>query len=167
MQAKSNMFLNGKNSDGFTMIELLIVIAIIGIVVSLAIGGYKELIPKARVKSAARELKSNLEKAKMAAVKKNQNCLVVFNYSGRSAKACFDGNKDNKCESTDDEIVFNFKADSKSGLEFKNVNFAKNFFLFGSRGLPNITDTSKVKFTNDSGYGITIEVTPTGRIKIN
>lgn len=170
-QAKSNIFLNGKNSDGFTMIELLIVVVLIGIVVSLTFGNLGGLIANSRAKTNARELMSNFNNAKLAAIKNKKDCLVVLTYTGGGndggAVACFDNNNDNLCKKADDQIIFSFQLDGKSSVKLENISFTDNKFKFNSRGISNLASPSKVKFSNDSGYEISIEVSPVGRIKIN
>jgi len=49
---------HGKRADGFTIIELLVVVAIIGIIASVAIVVFTETLIKARVSSIAADLKA-------------------------------------------------------------------------------------------------------------
>ncbi|MGM0609335.1 MAG: GspH/FimT family pseudopilin [Candidatus Muiribacteriota bacterium] len=157
------------NQRGFTLLELMITVALIGIVAAIAFGSLQNLIPNAKAKSAARELRSNLQKARMDAVKNNNECFVVLTNSGGGNKggaaACYDNNGDSDCDTVNDDMIFTFELDGKAGVEFENNGLAD--FTFNSRGLPDIAGTSSVKFTNNSGYEIVIELMPTGRIKIN
>ena len=67
-----------KKNSGFTLIELLVVIAVIGIFVAIGVPNFMSWLPKYRLKSAARDLYSNMQLAKMTAVKSNQNCSVTY-----------------------------------------------------------------------------------------
>ena len=68
-----------KNSKGFTLIEVLIVIAIIGVLSAIAIPSISSWLPNYRLKSAARDLYGAAMKAKGEAVKRNVNCAITFN----------------------------------------------------------------------------------------
>jgi len=66
------------HNTGMTMIELLWIIAILGILASLAIPTFAAWLPNYRLKRAARDLYSNFQLTKMGAVKQNKNWAVVF-----------------------------------------------------------------------------------------
>lgn len=63
---------NGSFSKGLSLIELLVVLAIIGILLGVTGLGLMGNLPDYRLKSAARELVSNLQKMRIEAVKDNQ-----------------------------------------------------------------------------------------------
>jgi prepilin-type N-terminal cleavage/methylation domain-containing protein len=66
------------NSAGFTLIELLVVIAMIAALALIAIPTFSAWMPEYRLKQAARELYSNLHRAKMGAVRANESWGVWF-----------------------------------------------------------------------------------------
>ncbi len=63
--------------SGFTLLELMIVIAIIGIMAGFAVPNYLSWIPKYRLKSAADELYHSMMMARMTAIKENTTCSVT------------------------------------------------------------------------------------------
>jgi len=67
-----------KKNSGFTLIELLVVIVVIGIFVAIGVPNFLSWLPKYRLKSAARDLYSNMQLAKMTAVKSNTNCSITY-----------------------------------------------------------------------------------------
>jgi type IV fimbrial biogenesis protein FimT len=67
-----------KKNSGFTLIELLVVIVVIGIFVAIGVPNFMSWLPKYRLKSAARDLYSNMQLAKMTAVKSNTNCSITY-----------------------------------------------------------------------------------------
>jgi type IV fimbrial biogenesis protein FimT len=56
------------NSIGFTLIELLVVIGMMAALALIAIPAFSAWMPEYRLKQAARELYSNIQRAKMGAV---------------------------------------------------------------------------------------------------
>jgi prepilin-type N-terminal cleavage/methylation domain-containing protein len=65
-------------TKGFSLIELLILIAILGVLAGIAVPGFSVLLPDYRLRSAARDLQSNMQLAKIGAIKANSNWAIVF-----------------------------------------------------------------------------------------
>lgn len=63
-------------SSGFTLIELMVVIAIAAIMLGLAIPSFKEFIASQRVKSASYELSTSLLIARSEAIKRNADVTI-------------------------------------------------------------------------------------------
>ena len=68
-----------KRASGFTMVELLTTFVILGILISIAIPAFSVWLPNYRLTRAARDIYSNLQLAKLEAVRSNGNYAVVFN----------------------------------------------------------------------------------------
>jgi len=66
------------NSVGFTLIELLVVIGMMAALALIAIPAFSAWLPEYRLKQAARELYSNLQRAKMGAVRANESWGILF-----------------------------------------------------------------------------------------
>ena len=64
--------------DGFTLIEILVIFVIVGIVATITIPGFSNLLPNYRLNSAARDVFSNFQLAKLTSIKRNSNCAVTF-----------------------------------------------------------------------------------------
>ncbi len=67
-----------RKQAGFTVMELLTVVAIIGVLAGMAISSGIDWLPRHRLKSAANDLFSNMQRAKMMAIKENSDWAVVF-----------------------------------------------------------------------------------------
>ena len=73
-----------KEAKGFTITELLIAVAVLGIAAAVAVPNYNDWAVKSRVNSAARELYTELHLARMKAISENNNYVITFNTSAHS-----------------------------------------------------------------------------------
>jgi prepilin-type N-terminal cleavage/methylation domain-containing protein len=74
MKIKSRV-INGRS--GFTLIELIVGMAILGIVAGFAIPHFAVWIPGYHLKNAARDVYSSFQLARLEAVKRNTDCVVT------------------------------------------------------------------------------------------
>lgn len=68
-------------SSGFTLVEMLIVIAIIGIATALGLPSYRAWIHNTQARNAAESIQGGLQKARAEAVKSNKNVEFVLGTS--------------------------------------------------------------------------------------
>ncbi|HEX4870842.1 MAG TPA: GspH/FimT family pseudopilin [Nevskiaceae bacterium] len=81
---------------GFTLVELMVALAVLGIVAALATPSFLTLIANNRLKSAAEQIRSDIALARSEAVKRNQVITLRFTrtsatqwcYGLRAATAC-------------------------------------------------------------------------------
>ena len=70
--------INKKQGVGFTLIELMITVAIAGILASLAVPSFSKMIERNRLKEAAEGLKSDLQWMRTESIKQSCNLQADF-----------------------------------------------------------------------------------------
>ena len=129
---------------GFTLIEVLIAIAIFGILTTMAIPSFNTWQRNAQVRSDARLVKGALQQARVDAITRNESITVDF-----------DGNSwDIKDE--DDALIRSGELNSAANLE------GASDITFNSRGIP----ASSTSFTVTGSKTFTINISAAGNISL-
>lgn len=159
MQIKTGVPMKMKSVSGFTIMEIMIVIAIIAIMSSIATPNLRNYMTQRRLNGASRQIMSDLMHARMQSVSHNNNFRVIFNGDGKQYTILDDNNNDGDADSGEQAVGKNIQTDYP-GVTFNSNNNP----IFSPRGtassLPTITVTN-------SGGTKTITVAITGRVKIN
>jgi prepilin-type N-terminal cleavage/methylation domain-containing protein len=137
--------------DGFTLIELLVTMVVLAIVIAITIPVFARWLPDYRLRAAARDLYSNFQLAKMAAVRNNSNCAVTFNQTiGATVYdyAIFvDSDNDLEYDAGEEVITrvlwadyedvdFDASQGGGDGLDFMNNDNGLPSIAFRSNGIP-------------------------------
>ena len=67
-----------KNISGFTKLELLTVSCIMGVMAAIGAPSVSSMVPRYHLRSAARDLCSNMHLAKMTAIRENKKCRLTY-----------------------------------------------------------------------------------------
>ncbi|MBC8431284.1 MAG: GspH/FimT family pseudopilin [Desulfobacterales bacterium] len=148
-----------KRESGFTLIEMMIVIAVLAIMAAIAIPNFMALLPGMRLNGAARQVMGDLMAARMKAVKLNQRTKVSFNANSYEIWNDADNSgtvADNEGDDKERTLQTNYHD-----VSFDLENTADP--VFSPRG----TATNRtITLENPSGSkSITISIA--GRVKIN
>lgn len=116
-----------KRESGFTVIELIVTIAIMGILAGIAIPTFSVWLPNYRLRAAAMDLYSNLQLAKMQAIRTNGEYGVIFDTVAGTYKIVSGGpDRDYGTGDDVDEKVVTL-ADYGSGIAFGAGNTTTNW----------------------------------------
>ena len=91
-----------KRKRGLTIIELVVVMCILGIMVLIAIPNIGRWLPRYRLRSAARDVASNMQLARLGAIKDNREWAIIFNVTGQSYRIISDRGPDGNWDTADD-----------------------------------------------------------------
>jgi type IV fimbrial biogenesis protein FimT len=149
-----------KQVKGFTLAELMVVIAIIGITTAIAIPYFVGQMPRYRLNGAARQVMGDLMWARMEAVSLNRKVKVFFLSNNHEYKICDDADNNGTV------------ADGEGDVRLKDIHDEYHDVTISSNNdpifLPRGTATSlpTITLTNPSGSK-TITISIAGRVSIS
>src|SRR5690349_20207519 len=116
-----------KKEGGFTIIDLMIAIAIAGILSAVAVPGLKQWSRNYNLQSAATDLYSHMQIAKIGAIKENRPWNISFNPGG----------------------LLGYEVHNSAGQTVKTVDFRKRYngeFLFTDPTATKTYDAPTINF---------------------
>ena len=156
-----------RKDSGFSLMELMTAIAILAILAAIAIPGYIGWLPNYRLRSAARDLQSTMQLARLRAVRENADVVVSFDTVNDDYEAFVDngegagGIAGNGSRDGTERIVQN--GEMPAGVDLLNTTFGAAP-AFNSRGLPNGSGDVYTKNSQNRFMGISLSITGNSRI---
>jgi prepilin-type N-terminal cleavage/methylation domain len=129
---------------GFTLVELLVTVAVLAVVLALAVPSFQGVINRNRVTTAANELASALQLARVEAVRRNRAVVLCPSTDGTSCAGAdwsrlvifVDANGDRSPGGDDDELVRDVVVDTGDLVVQGSSNVAgNNRIWFAADGL--------------------------------
>ncbi|WP_410499946.1 Tfp pilus assembly protein FimT/FimU [Chitinibacter sp. S2-10] len=171
-------------SKGFTLIELMITIAIMAIILAIAAPSFSQMLEKERLKTAASSVAEDLVFARNEAIRLNASSYFTLETTGgwKYSICTANGASSCNCTATTSTTASNGTCKrlfTKAGSSWNNVSSdASNFdsaFLFDPvNGMPRDTDGSKwadsgkkaLTLSSANGYEAHIAIGSSSRVKI-
>jgi type IV fimbrial biogenesis protein FimT len=143
-----------KRQFGFSLIELMIIIAIMGTLSAIAVPNILRYRDNARLRAAASEMLSTFRKAQIAAVKRNFNTGLVFNAAAGTTTVFLDNGAgalaNNGTQDAGEPTLEVYTVPVGCNIPAANVTFAGNKTGYSPRGLPSVLGTIEVHSTGSN-----------------
>lgn len=154
---------------GFTLVELLVTIAVAAILVSLAAPSFSSFIDKYRVKRAADTLSAFLINTKTEAIKRNAPVRAVFQSADSGATWCVGMTTANTCDCT---VANACQIDGVDRLvrsgDFRDIvlNNPADDAMFTFTPQRGTANSGNAQVQSEGGLQVRVVVTGTGRIRL-
>ncbi len=138
---------------GFTLIEVVLVIAILGLLSTVAVPNFKNTLAKYKLEMAAKELAQNIQLAQQKAITRGNICKIVLDLHKKDNYMVLSGGR-GKMIKLPPGVYFDWTT-------YYDVN---NTIVFNPTGAPNRGGT--VAITNGKDTLYVIVLLSTGRVRI-
>ena len=141
-----------KYVKGFTIMELMVVIATVGILSSIAIPPYLDWRSTTKLKDAVSIFRSDLERAKSHAIKRNESVAILIRADGYTIfvdNGSGEGTPGNWDHDPGEELVVYRNLPAGVLIDLINTTFDNDRTSFNGRGW--IGNPGRVSFHNNNG----------------
>jgi type II secretion system protein H len=143
---------------GFTLIELMVTIAVFGILAAIAIPNFQTYMQQRRLNGAARQVMSDLMAARMKAVNENRGVRVFF-FSNHQYRICDDADGNGTVSDGEGTVETKNVQTNYSDVTFSAVTANPSFSRNGTASGTTVTLTSPAGTQS-------VVVALTGRVRI-
>lgn len=149
-------FYHFKNNAAFTLLELMVTIGIIGVVIGIAVPNIIQWLPDYHLKKTARNLYSDMQLAKINAMKQNSDWAIVFDAAGKKYYVCSAKGGDNSWAILGNTIEKTVDLPSVGGVKYGHGSATKDATDNGGQSFSddNITFNNNYATFNAMGAGL-------------
>lgn len=140
------------NSRGFTLVEMMLVILVVGILSSIAVPRFTEMNNKEKIRSQTKQLQTDLMTIRVAALQERKRSIVFFGPQQYVYKTYSSVNESITAGTAVRTVRLPFAMKRKTGATLATLVSTSDCIEFGRNGL---TDT-----TNCANSNMTLVVTP-------
>lgn len=160
-----------RRNEGFTLIELIVTMVIVGILMSMAAPSFTRFLQDAKLGGQARALSSEIQRARSEAARLNQNVVICNTTDNSTCTASavwgrriifLDNNSNNIREATEEILRVSDSLNTNQTL----AGPASGFVQFRSSGQANLSVTFKICDGRIGNFGRLITIATTGRSEI-
>jgi type II secretion system protein H len=153
------VLLSMQKNKGFTLVEMMVVIAIMAIVSAIAVPNFYSYAAGMKLRSASRDLYSTLQKTRMNAIRQNTRWAVEFTSSTYKVVNCGPDNVCGGSGATDNTISTTTNISEYSGVSIPIFPGTVEFYPDGTSNGGTLT------FGNSTGHSSQVVISVSGRIK--
>jgi prepilin-type N-terminal cleavage/methylation domain-containing protein len=148
-----------RKSEGFTIIELIVVVAILAIIAAIAIPSFQRYAVNGNLRSAARDIISDFNALKGRAVAENQEYRLAINGNQYTIQRCTDSTS--PCGTWGPPPADMASLKSPASFSGDIVMSPNATYTFQTRGI--VTPAGTIGFTNSRGSTATVTVNTAGK----
>jgi len=123
-----------KGERGITLIEILLVIALIGILTATAVPQFQAISQNLNLRAVARELYGHFQQAKMEAIKRNAIVAIRFESAATDGYLLYVDRNANGAVDHGEEVLT--RVVLPNSVKLSDISFAANRAAFTARGRP-------------------------------
>lgn len=159
------------NQKGFTVIEMVVIGAIIGILSAIAMPNFQVWVANHRLRNDVAQLEGDLQVARITAINRNAPVTVLFNQALGTYSVFIDdgtGGGGVRNLTRDGTEVVLFQRTLESGVSFSAINMTSNAILFNGKGLRwrPIADPVQAELYNGQNRKYCVNVTLVGDVNV-
>lgn len=168
-----------RSERGFTLLEILVVIAILGIVTSLSIPALLNAMRRSKIEGPVREVATLMQRARLEAIKRNRQTMVFADQAREEITAFVDLDED-RVQDTGEEILARitlpFPVELKGAGSGNDLVAVDDFDIPGFGPVPgpvfepdgSALASGAIRFADDRNNALEVRVmsTASGRVEI-
>ena len=142
-----------KTNTGFTLIEVMVTIAILGILTGISFYCFLNGLPERRVRAASRNLYAGLQETRSEAVKRGERITITFDPAADSYRIT---------DANGNQIGGHSFAEY---IDLYEVTRKDNSFTYNSRGM-GVSATARIQYFKPGSAKMGVRVTSAGAIAL-